>query len=160
MRTQRLVNFLRLSRPEYRGPKGHRQLGFICLIIATHQSDHRLVLGNENQRLDLRLSRHVVGSSGKIFNGLNIRGGEFFDGARTFTRSGGQRPLTTGLFYIGTIAPVLGVRHFAFTGLRRNHEFMRMIAAHDPSIRFHRKRLDAASLENTYVGIIHFLITN
>jgi hypothetical protein len=111
-----------------------------------------------DERFDLVLGRDFVWIFCQAIDGGDARCGKLFDGR---SQGAGPGPASTpaGCFLdVGRVIAFLAIDHLVFSGLGRDHEFVRELPAHYPCVRIHRNGSQAAAAENADVGIIHFLI--
>ena len=73
---------------EDRGADARQEFGLVQLVVAADQNEHRLAVGDVNERLDLAVGRDIERRFGQRLDGDNAGGGEFFNGRADFARGG------------------------------------------------------------------------
>ena len=159
MRAEFSENFLGGGGAKLSRPQNADQLRFIQLMIAAQQDKNRFALDEVDQCLDLAAGGDIVRRLGECFDGEDARRRELFNFGFRISDFGFRRSARR-LLDVGRVAATFAVNDFVFTGLGRDHEFVREFAAHHAGIGLDRNRLESAPLKNARISIVHFPVAD
>ncbi len=149
------LDLLGLRGPQDGGAARRLQLGLVELIVAAHDGDHGLVVGDVHQRLQLLIGGDAVRLGGERIDGQDPGRRELLE----------RRRLPGGLVLVGRLHPrfrLLGVRGVpaalaggdqVLASVGGHHELRGTRTSHRSGVRFHLDGLERAAAENPDVRL-------
>ena len=151
----RLFHLLRRCQTQFTAVKEVFQLDLVHLQVTPYcDEDHLSVAGIEDGLEGLALRYSQEGR--QVFNGLDSRSGDFFQGKGIFRLL--WRLDHLGFLGVGRVAAAGAYKHHVFPALRRQQELVGVFSADGAAVGFRLDRGQVEASVDVLVGLHHRLI--